>query len=217
LEIETAGRRTPDAYQHTACVENGRTPVGVRERTPVMSAVPEDPKPDENGEDEDEGASVAELRDLVWDADFAGATGAVAAIVVLGVGIFCAIAASRFVGDDATADDVASLVTIVGLFVGAVMIVTGAWILALEMRGRAPHDVKAPRPARAIAEGLGKDEIEAVTGLVRAVGGLRGAFALVVVGALLIGGMALLADRTSDGPEADQPGSVPASTSTTTG
>lgn len=149
-----------------------------------------------------------ELRDLVWDPNFAANTGALVAIIILAVATLSAIAAAKVISSDPSPTDVKAFVVYIGLLAGFAAVATGAWVVVLEARGRAPH---SSTDASGTPKGLTKEQIEAATGFVKAFGKLRASFAALVAGVILIITMAFLA-----GKDVNQTGTTPPSTSTTT-
>jgi len=165
--------------------------------------------------DDDEGGPPAELRGLVWDKDFASATGAISLILMGLIAVICAIGTISFLGDHSTSSDTASAVVFLGVLLGSVLIIGGTWVCLLEMRGRAPvvpGTPESPPETGVMAKGLTKETIEAVGNVVKQLTKLRGPIAMIVVGALLVGGMAVFASDLANNENQAPPSSSTAST-----
>jgi hypothetical protein len=132
-----------------------------------------------------------ELRDLVWDPNFAANTGWVVGVIVLAVATLCAIAAAKVISSDPSPADVKAFVVYLGALAGFAAIAVGAWIALLELRGRAPKSTADA--AELESKGFTKEQIEAATGFVTAWGKLRSSFAVLLAGVALIITIAILA------------------------
>jgi hypothetical protein len=141
-------------------------------------------------------AGPVELRDLVWDKHFAQNTGMFAGIVFFAVATLSVIGFVAALRHGLAGNDITTALAFLMALVGGVAVIAGTWLVALEMRGRAP--VEAGADEAPVAKGFGAEEIKATSELVKSIGSLRGPIALLVVGGLLLGGAATLAAFTID-------------------
>jgi hypothetical protein len=140
-----------------------------------------------------------ELRELVWDKDFAANTGMFVGLALLAFGALCAIGFVRSIDAAVAGTGFTSVVVFTGLFLGIVAVVVGGWLLVLEMRGRANIDPDAGKGVgvEVVAEGASK--------ILGKLGEMRGPLALLSAGLLLFGGTAWLAYASDDDSPSQPP------------
>ena len=176
---------------------------------PLQLAAPggDEPPADEPPAEEPPGADI---QGLVWDPQFAESTAIVGFLLVAAVAVVSTVAALHLVSKKMQPDDVAGVVSLMGVLLAAVAVVGGAWIVAMEMRGRASVAKGGEGTPIVQSKGALSDKaVEAVAKVVEALGKLRSPIALLAAGVAIFVASAITAGAVADDTPTD-------STTTTT-
>jgi len=207
LDISAFADTDYGVYKVAAAESDTTTSIDLGDQAAIEVAKPV-PDPAPAGD-----AAKEELRDLVWDKNFAAATGTFVGLGLLLFGVLCSIGFVRSIAGAVDGTGFASVVLFTGLFLGIAAVMVGGWLIGLEMRGRAPIDADAPAGDPVSEDkGIVTDAADGASKVLSVIGRMTGPVALLAVGLLIFAGTAWLAFASDD---ANRPQPPAASTTTT--
>ena len=81
---------------------------------------------------------------------------------------------------------VASIVIVIGAGFGGILLVVGAWLAAIETRGRLRAPLKGGAGAKGAGDGLAADQLNAIANIFDKARRLRGSISVVIAGFLIL-------------------------------